>query len=226
MSNGLPCLWSSSNLRYLVPKVCLGLMAKFRGTLSKQPVWQHISHSLYGPLVKTMRCNFRHFPLLLSPPFSPQMYFYAAYVFQEAGIPQDKIPYVIIGTGSCELITSVTCVRLLMHSDSGDSEEAVKYKCWVYLVSHAKEVLHAQQPGSLSALMSRRVDAEVFCQTLHHHHCPKSLKSVALLLCVNMDRGRVWTAAGMFSSPSNTFLAWLPPADSCLRLSRFLLRSG
>lgn len=41
------------------------------------------------------------------------MYFYAAYVFQEAGIPQDKIPYVVIGTGSCELITSVTCVRLL-----------------------------------------------------------------------------------------------------------------
>uniref|UniRef100_A0A8B9D552 Solute carrier family 2, facilitated glucose transporter member 5 n=1 Tax=Anser cygnoides TaxID=8845 RepID=A0A8B9D552_ANSCY len=44
------------------------------------------------------------------------MYFYAAYVFQEAGIPQDKIPYVVIGTGSCELITSVTCVRLLMLS--------------------------------------------------------------------------------------------------------------
>nr|XP_038043170.1 LOW QUALITY PROTEIN: solute carrier family 2, facilitated glucose transporter member 11 [Anas platyrhynchos] len=34
------------------------------------------------------------------------MYFYAAYVFQEAGIPQDKIPYVVIGTGSCELIAS------------------------------------------------------------------------------------------------------------------------
>ncbi|NWX73829.1 GTR11 protein, partial [Alca torda] len=56
------------------------------------------------------------------------MYFYAAYVFQEAGIPQDKIPYVVIGTGSCELITSVTCVRLLMHSadtQTVDSEEAV-----------------------------------------------------------------------------------------------------
>ncbi|XP_025971816.2 solute carrier family 2, facilitated glucose transporter member 11-like isoform X1 [Dromaius novaehollandiae] len=44
------------------------------------------------------------------------MYFYAAYVFEEAGIPKEKIPYVVIGTGSCELITSVTCVRLLMHS--------------------------------------------------------------------------------------------------------------
>ncbi|XP_075371979.1 solute carrier family 2, facilitated glucose transporter member 11 [Mycteria americana] len=37
------------------------------------------------------------------------MYFYAAHVFQEAGIPQDKIPYVVISTGSCELIMSVTC---------------------------------------------------------------------------------------------------------------------
>uniref|UniRef100_A0A663E5D1 Major facilitator superfamily (MFS) profile domain-containing protein n=1 Tax=Aquila chrysaetos chrysaetos TaxID=223781 RepID=A0A663E5D1_AQUCH len=36
------------------------------------------------------------------------MYFYAAYVFQEAGIPQDKIPYVVISMGSCDLIMSVT----------------------------------------------------------------------------------------------------------------------
>uniref|UniRef100_A0A8B9SL18 Major facilitator superfamily (MFS) profile domain-containing protein n=1 Tax=Anas platyrhynchos TaxID=8839 RepID=A0A8B9SL18_ANAPL len=41
------------------------------------------------------------------------MYFYAAYVFQEAGIPQDKIPYVVIGTGSCELIASVTCNMII-----------------------------------------------------------------------------------------------------------------
>uniref|UniRef100_A0A674J6J0 Solute carrier family 2 member 11 n=1 Tax=Terrapene triunguis TaxID=2587831 RepID=A0A674J6J0_9SAUR len=36
------------------------------------------------------------------------MYFYASYVFQEAGIPYEKIQYVIIGTGCCELITAVT----------------------------------------------------------------------------------------------------------------------
>ncbi|NXS42193.1 GTR11 protein, partial [Balaeniceps rex] len=36
------------------------------------------------------------------------MYFYVAYVFQEAGIPQDKIPCVVIGAGNCELIMSVT----------------------------------------------------------------------------------------------------------------------
>ncbi|XP_039213847.1 solute carrier family 2, facilitated glucose transporter member 11 isoform X2 [Crotalus tigris] len=37
------------------------------------------------------------------------MYFYASYVFQEAGIPYDKIQYSVIGTGSCELIMSMTC---------------------------------------------------------------------------------------------------------------------
>uniref|UniRef100_A0A674J4P0 Solute carrier family 2, facilitated glucose transporter member 5 n=1 Tax=Terrapene triunguis TaxID=2587831 RepID=A0A674J4P0_9SAUR len=40
------------------------------------------------------------------------MYFYASYVFQEAGIPYEKIQYVIIGTGCCELITAVTSVRI------------------------------------------------------------------------------------------------------------------
>nr|XP_033812120.1 solute carrier family 2, facilitated glucose transporter member 11 isoform X3 [Geotrypetes seraphini] len=37
------------------------------------------------------------------------MYFYASYVFQEAGISSEKIQYVVIGTGCCELLTSVTC---------------------------------------------------------------------------------------------------------------------
>uniref|UniRef100_A0A8D2JL30 Solute carrier family 2, facilitated glucose transporter member 5 n=1 Tax=Varanus komodoensis TaxID=61221 RepID=A0A8D2JL30_VARKO len=37
------------------------------------------------------------------------MYFYAPYIFQEAGIPDDKIQYGIIGTGTCELITSMIC---------------------------------------------------------------------------------------------------------------------
>nr|XP_020450149.1 solute carrier family 2, facilitated glucose transporter member 11-like isoform X2 [Monopterus albus] len=37
------------------------------------------------------------------------IYFYANYVFKEAGIPIDKIPYVTVGTGACECITSLTC---------------------------------------------------------------------------------------------------------------------
>ncbi|XP_060539632.1 solute carrier family 2, facilitated glucose transporter member 11 [Pantherophis guttatus] len=41
------------------------------------------------------------------------MYSYASYVFQEAGIPYDKIQYSVIGTGSCELIMSMTCNLLI-----------------------------------------------------------------------------------------------------------------
>ncbi|XP_053557944.1 solute carrier family 2, facilitated glucose transporter member 11 [Bombina bombina] len=41
------------------------------------------------------------------------MYFYASYIFQEAQIPSEKIPYVVIGTGSCELITSLTCTLFI-----------------------------------------------------------------------------------------------------------------
>ncbi|KAM9330847.1 solute carrier family 2, facilitated glucose transporter member 11-like [Gastrophryne carolinensis] len=41
------------------------------------------------------------------------MYFYASYIFQEAGISLEKIQYVVIGTGSCELITSLTCTLFI-----------------------------------------------------------------------------------------------------------------
>ncbi|XP_032899535.1 solute carrier family 2, facilitated glucose transporter member 11-like isoform X1 [Amblyraja radiata] len=35
-------------------------------------------------------------------------YYYAVYVFRAAGIPSEKIQYVTIGTGCCELITAIT----------------------------------------------------------------------------------------------------------------------
>lgn len=37
---------------------------------------------------------------------------YADYVFKQAGIPTDKIPYVTVGTGACECITALTCVSM------------------------------------------------------------------------------------------------------------------
>lgn len=39
-----------------------------------------------------------------------QIYFYATYVFKQAGIPQENIPYVTLGTGACECLTALTCV--------------------------------------------------------------------------------------------------------------------
>ncbi|XP_040898337.1 solute carrier family 2, facilitated glucose transporter member 11b [Toxotes jaculatrix] len=41
------------------------------------------------------------------------IYFYADYVFKQSGIPNDKIPYVTVGTGACECITALTCGMLI-----------------------------------------------------------------------------------------------------------------
>uniref|UniRef100_A0A7N6BH77 Major facilitator superfamily (MFS) profile domain-containing protein n=1 Tax=Anabas testudineus TaxID=64144 RepID=A0A7N6BH77_ANATE len=41
------------------------------------------------------------------------IYFYADYIFKQAGIPNDKISYVTVGTGACECITALTCGMLI-----------------------------------------------------------------------------------------------------------------
>lgn len=41
------------------------------------------------------------------------IYFYASYIFQEAGIPAGRIQYVTIGTGACEVTASVVCNLLI-----------------------------------------------------------------------------------------------------------------
>ncbi|XP_058486784.1 solute carrier family 2, facilitated glucose transporter member 11 [Solea solea] len=41
------------------------------------------------------------------------IYFYASYVFKEAGIADDKIQYITIGTGSCELTACIMCSLLV-----------------------------------------------------------------------------------------------------------------
>lgn len=42
-----------------------------------------------------------------------QIYFYADYVFSQSGIPENKIPYVTLGAGICELVTALSCVSPL-----------------------------------------------------------------------------------------------------------------
>lgn len=41
------------------------------------------------------------------------IYFYASYIFQEAGIPVEKIQYVAIGTGACEFTASIVSNLLI-----------------------------------------------------------------------------------------------------------------
>ncbi|XP_061673485.1 solute carrier family 2, facilitated glucose transporter member 11b [Syngnathoides biaculeatus] len=43
------------------------------------------------------------------------IYFYAGYVFTQAGIPSERIPYAAVGTGACECITALTCGLLIEH---------------------------------------------------------------------------------------------------------------
>lgn len=41
-----------------------------------------------------------------------QIYFYASYIFQEAGIPVEHIQYATIGTGTCEFTACIVCVSI------------------------------------------------------------------------------------------------------------------
>ncbi|XP_074742866.1 solute carrier family 2, facilitated glucose transporter member 11-like isoform X2 [Strix uralensis] len=41
------------------------------------------------------------------------IYFYATYIFEQAGISAEKIPYVTLGTGACECLTALTCGLLI-----------------------------------------------------------------------------------------------------------------
>ncbi|XP_056628164.1 solute carrier family 2, facilitated glucose transporter member 11 [Triplophysa dalaica] len=41
------------------------------------------------------------------------IYFYASYIFQEAGIPTEKIQYATIGTGACEFTSALVCNLLI-----------------------------------------------------------------------------------------------------------------
>lgn len=41
-----------------------------------------------------------------------KIYFYASYVFKEAGISDDQIQYITIGTGTCEFTACIMCVSI------------------------------------------------------------------------------------------------------------------
>ncbi|KAK5871416.1 hypothetical protein PBY51_004300 [Eleginops maclovinus] len=41
------------------------------------------------------------------------IYFYANYLFTQSGIPAERIPYVTLGCGACELLTALTCGILI-----------------------------------------------------------------------------------------------------------------
>lgn len=52
----------------------------------------------------------------------PQMYAYASSVFLEAGVPQGKVQYAIIGTGCCELFTAFVGVSITLGCSSSSPD--------------------------------------------------------------------------------------------------------
>ncbi|XP_054075340.1 solute carrier family 2, facilitated glucose transporter member 11 isoform X2 [Rissa tridactyla] len=122
-SNAVPALiqltalpWFPESPRYLLidrgdKESCISALRKLRGNSDLSAELEEMLAEQAA--VKGQRAK-NPWELFRNPALRWQvMYFYAAYVFQEAGIPQDKIPYVVIGTGSCELITSVTCNMII-----------------------------------------------------------------------------------------------------------------
>lgn len=82
-----------------------------------------------------LKINKRHakvpflFVMQISCLYFLQIYFYADYVFKQSGIPNDKIPYVTVGTGACECITALTCVSMSFTLYFYICYEPYKYFC-------------------------------------------------------------------------------------------------
>ncbi|XP_054852596.1 solute carrier family 2, facilitated glucose transporter member 11-like [Eublepharis macularius] len=135
-SNVVPCLiqllllpWAPESPRYLLidqgdKESCICALQKLRGShdlssemkemLAEQAAVQGKKATgpwelFWNPAVRWQLITIVVLSSAMQLCGNDSMYFYASYVFQEAGIPYDKIQYYIIGTGSCELITAMTC---------------------------------------------------------------------------------------------------------------------
>lgn len=58
-----------------------------------------------------------------------QIYFYASYVFKEAGISTDQTQYVTIGTGTCEFTACIMCVSRL-YNVGAEEGRVESYTIW------------------------------------------------------------------------------------------------
>ncbi|KAM4710059.1 solute carrier family 2, facilitated glucose transporter member 11-like isoform 2-T2 [Discoglossus pictus] len=135
-SNAVPAIlqllvlpWLPESPRYLLIDLkdkdsCVSALQRFRGHCDLSSEMEEMlaeQEASKGQTPKSL-CELIHEPALrwqlltivvLSSAMqlcgNDSMYFYASYIFQQAGIPSETIQYVVIGTGSCELLTSLTC---------------------------------------------------------------------------------------------------------------------
>ncbi|XP_053520979.1 solute carrier family 2, facilitated glucose transporter member 11 isoform X3 [Artibeus jamaicensis] len=99
--------------RYLLidcgdPEACLAALQRLRGTTDLALELAELEEECAA--CQGLRAR-RPWELFRDGTLRRQVYAYASSVFLEAGVPQEKVQYAAIGTGSCELLTAlVSCV--------------------------------------------------------------------------------------------------------------------
>lgn len=136
-SNALPGLvqlltlpWFPESPRYLLidkgdSKACIQALKRLRACSVFDSEMEEILQERTGTRAKTMwelfadrslrrqLCTVMAASSAMMLCGNDSIYFYASYIFQEAGIPLEKIQYVAIGTGACEFTSAVVCNLLI-----------------------------------------------------------------------------------------------------------------
>ncbi|XP_065113776.2 solute carrier family 2, facilitated glucose transporter member 11 [Paramisgurnus dabryanus] len=136
-SNALPGLvqlltlpWFPESPRYLLidkgdSKACIQALKRLRACSVFDSEMEEILQERTGTRAKTMwelfadrslrrqLCTVMAASSAMMLCGNDSIYFYASYIFQEAGIPLEKIQYVAIGTGACEFTSAMVCNLLI-----------------------------------------------------------------------------------------------------------------
>ncbi|XP_078523413.1 solute carrier family 2, facilitated glucose transporter member 11-like [Lissotriton helveticus] len=128
--------WFPESPRYLLidrnnETKCIKALKTFHGPVNYQPELEDIKKEMYqlnGEKTKKMWEVFTDpsekwqliatIVINATAQFSgiDAIYFYTTYIFTVAGIPEQNIPYITIGTGACECITALTCSLLIEYA--------------------------------------------------------------------------------------------------------------
>ncbi len=119
------------------------------------------------------------------------MYFYSAKVFRAAGIPEHQLSYAALGTGLCELFTSVTCVSpfsVMSHHYLSVYPSVVYVLNPLHISAHNTDVWFSTSTFWFRKDLLHLIQQLVICNLLHfqsnlsnpvrHISCPSSKGTV------------------------------------------------
>uniref|UniRef100_A0A8C6V1W7 Solute carrier family 2, facilitated glucose transporter member 5 n=1 Tax=Neogobius melanostomus TaxID=47308 RepID=A0A8C6V1W7_9GOBI len=97
---------------------CEGQSSELDEILAEQAQIKGMPHSRPWDLIRDQAVRWQLFSVIVVSSAmqlcgNDSIYFYASYVFKEAGISADKVQYVTIGTGSCEFTACIMCNLLI-----------------------------------------------------------------------------------------------------------------